>query len=215
MDSKSLIIDFIWEVLKSLVPQRYRAILEKYVQMGLDALNDFSKDNLVSNKKKLEKLGRYCFWGLIPCLSIGWIKLSTGIFAVMVCLFMLGDSIKFYSNINRNLKKLITSIILWALGLTILCYLALTSNLEDALIGEASLRIQIDLLKLMMSFIAALLLTLFYHIATISILSILFFIFKAMKGLTHAVLKNKYLRGWIIILIDICVQKQMRNILHI
>ena len=111
--------DFIWEFIKSHIPEKVQKIINAYMQKALDKLNSFTEEHLAENKKNIEKIGS--------------LSMATGSLAVAICLFMLGDSISYYLNIKKNIKKLFRIFLLWFLGLTLMCYISTASNLIDSL----------------------------------------------------------------------------------
>ena len=207
--------DYIWEVLKALIPEKYQNRLKESMQKALSRLEDFAKSNLVENKIIIEKLAKCCLGALVLCFFIGWISLAIWAFAIMICLHLLDESITFYSNINRSLKQLLRNVILWILGFTILCYFSISSNLKDVLVNnETSLQIQMDLLKMAVSFVVALFITFFYHVLNIGILLILFCILNITKKVIGIILGNRILRTWFIASIIYYVEKRIRVIFN-
>lgn len=183
--------DSIWAVIETQIPEKYKIIFNKYVEKALDKLDSFAKNNLAENKVIIEKIAKYLAGIAILCFYLKWINLAMGLFAVVICLFLLGDSIKFYSNINKSLKKLLSSVFPWTIGLTILTYLAIASNLDDTLTNGAQFKFQIDLFKLILSFVVASFITLFYHTLNIVILSLIFLILIIIKKAVHYIIHNR------------------------
>ena len=49
--------DFIWEFIKSHIPEKVQKIINAYMQKALDKLNSFTEEHLAENKKNIEKIG--------------------------------------------------------------------------------------------------------------------------------------------------------------
>jgi len=47
--------DFIWEFIKSHIPEKVQKIINAYMQKALDKLNSFTEEHLAENKKNIEK----------------------------------------------------------------------------------------------------------------------------------------------------------------
>lgn len=207
--------DLMWELLKKLIPLKYQSALETYTQKVLSKIDNFAKNSLTKNKVIIDKIARYSFLLSILCLCIGWINLVIVLFAIMLCMALLSESIIFYSNVKRSLGKLFKIIFLCFLGLTILSYLSLASNLTDVFTSGTSFQIQWDKFELAMSLITAFILTLFYHLLNIVVISLLFITFNITKKATHIILKNKIMRSLLCVPISYFIEEKIKNILRI
>nr|DAO70947.1 MAG TPA: hypothetical protein [Caudoviricetes sp.] len=202
--------DFIWEFIKSHIPEKVQKIINAYMQKALDKLNSFTEEHLAENKKNIEKIGKCGFFACILFICIGSLSMATGSLAVAICLFMLGDSISYYLNIKKNIKKLFRIFLLWFLGLTLMCYISTASNLIDSLTYGFPLECQWDSSMLVQSFVVAFIITFIFHILNIGILLLLFSFFNILKKTVHIILNNKHLKRLVVFSICYFVERKIR-----
>lgn len=202
--------DFIWEFIKSHIPEKIQEVFNAYMQKVLDELNGFIEEHLAENKKNIEKLGKCSIFACILFICIGCITMATGCFVVAICLFMLSDSISYYLNIKKNIKKLFRTFLLKVSGLTIMCYLSRASNLIDSFTYGSPLECQWDLSILAQSFVVALIITFILQILNIGILLLLFSFFNIIKKAAHIILNNKYLKKFVVFFICYFVERKIR-----
>lgn len=180
------------------------------MQKALDKLNSFTEEHLAENKKNIEKIGKCGFFACILFICIGSLSMATGSLAVAICLFMLGDSISYYLNIKKNIKKLFRIFLLWFLGLTLMCYISTASNLIDSLTYGFPLECQWDSSMLVQSFVVAFIITFIFHILNIGILLLLFSFFNILKKTVHIILNNKHLKRLVVFSICYFVERKIR-----
>lgn len=208
-----VIKDTILDIWKAVIPEKYQKIPKEIIGKVIDELNKFTKDNLIQNKVVIDKLGRYSLLFTILCFLFGWLNAAMTFFAIMIYMVILNDSIETYFNINKSLKKLLVKFILWIIGLTLLTYLSIASNLQYVLTNEVQLQIQMDPFKLIISPIIALFITIvsltFYFLMSL----LVFVIFNIIKKISHIILKNKYLRWLIVTLIYNYTKSQINKII--
>ena len=99
----NVIIDFVWELIKSYIPEKAKKVFDVYMEKALEKLNKFTEESLIDNKKIIESLGKCSFFACVLFTLIKCFNMAIGSFAVAICLFMLSDSICYYLNIKKIL----------------------------------------------------------------------------------------------------------------